>query len=129
MIVELGTGGNIRLEDGKPSDVWYSSCVELLHSRFFQRDFVPMGVTGVKVHRVTRVHNRFLRNRFDRRMSTILARNAAKDGVTTEATVIGKPPRRSLEYLFFTVPGSVMKSPTIAAGKAGAAGCRLQCNV
>ena len=34
-ILELVTGGNVRLEDGKPSDVWYSSCVDLLQSRFF----------------------------------------------------------------------------------------------
>ena len=37
LIVELETGGNIRLEDGKPSDVWYSSCVDLVNSRFFQQ--------------------------------------------------------------------------------------------
>ena len=32
--VELETGGNIRLEDGKPTDVWHSSCVDLVTSRF-----------------------------------------------------------------------------------------------
>ena len=34
LLVELETGGNIRLEDGKPADVWYSSCVDLVNSRF-----------------------------------------------------------------------------------------------
>ena len=37
--VELETGGNIRLEDGKPSDVWYSSCVDLVNSRFLAAEY------------------------------------------------------------------------------------------
>jgi hypothetical protein len=41
--------GNIRLEDGKPGDVWHSSCVDLIHSRFNSRDFATVGIRGVKV--------------------------------------------------------------------------------
>ena len=26
MMLELDTAGNIRLEDGRPSDLWYASC-------------------------------------------------------------------------------------------------------
>ena len=37
--VELESGGNVRLEDGRPSDVWYSSCLDLLASRFLAPDF------------------------------------------------------------------------------------------
>lgn len=90
LIVELETGGNIRLEDGKPSDVWYqlqysamrlpfachpvaalprvvtrvrgcrySSCVELIQSRFFAKDFTGLGISGLQVTRVTRIHNRW----------------------------------------------------------------------
>jgi protein phosphatase 1 regulatory subunit 7 len=47
MMVELETGGNIRLEDGKPSDLWHSSCVDLLSSRFFNADYAD--VAGAKV--------------------------------------------------------------------------------
>lgn len=49
MMVELETGGNIRMEDGKTSDLWYSSCVDLVTSRFFSNDFVTLGVKGLKV--------------------------------------------------------------------------------
>jgi len=91
MMVELETGGNIRLEDGKPSDLWHSSCVDLISSRFFPADFagipgVPK-ITGVRVTRVTRIHNRHLRNRFEQRL---------------EALVDMSDPayKRSLEYLF-----------------------------
>lgn len=34
MMTELETGGNIRFEEGKPSDKWYSSCDDLIRSRF-----------------------------------------------------------------------------------------------
>jgi len=32
MITELNTGGNIRFEEGKVSDKWYSSCEDLIKS-------------------------------------------------------------------------------------------------
>ena len=34
LITELETGGNIRLEEGKVSDKWFMSCVDLIKSRF-----------------------------------------------------------------------------------------------
>lgn len=33
-MTELETGGNIRFEEGKPSDKWFTSCVDLVKSRF-----------------------------------------------------------------------------------------------
>eukprot|EP00945_MAST-04E_sp_MAST-4E-sp1_P005291 g5291.t1 len=92
LIVELETGGNIRLEDGKPSDVWFSSCADLLKSRFFARDFRAYGVEDIRVNRVTRIHNRFLRNRFD---------NAMEDLVRKSNLPAGTNGKRQLEYLFF----------------------------
>ena len=32
MITELNTGGNIRFEEGKASDKWYTSCEDLIKS-------------------------------------------------------------------------------------------------
>lgn len=34
LMTELDTGGNIRFEDGRPQDKWYTSCVDLVRSRF-----------------------------------------------------------------------------------------------
>eukprot|EP00854_Cymbomonas_tetramitiformis_P014094 gene14094-16667_t len=48
LMVELETGGNIRMEDGRPTDLWYKSCVDLLHSRFFKEDFTQYNVSGLR---------------------------------------------------------------------------------
>jgi hypothetical protein len=37
-IMELETGGNIRLEEGHGNEKWYLSCVDLLRSRFQPED-------------------------------------------------------------------------------------------
>ena len=94
LMVELETGGNIRLEDGKPSDVWHSSCVDLVSSRFLAADYADYGIGGMRVTRVTRIHNRYLRNRFEARLEELV--NTA-DGSY----------KRSLEYLFFSEPGEL----------------------
>jgi hypothetical protein len=119
LIVELETGGNIRLEDGRKSDVWYSSCVDLLGSRFFTHDFNEYGVADIKVNRVSRIHNRFLRNRFEQRLSDLVERGEAdaptvghgsssggatgndRDSSSSSTTAPSSQPRRTLEYLFF----------------------------
>jgi len=90
LILELETGGNIRLEDGRPSDPWYSSCMDLMNSRFFQKDFDHCNVGGIRMHRVTRIHNRFLRNRFEECVEEHCASHGDDKGNE----------RRSLEYLF-----------------------------
>jgi hypothetical protein len=39
--------GNIRMEEGQPSDGWYTSCVDLVTSRFQAADYDPcLGITG-----------------------------------------------------------------------------------
>lgn len=88
LMVELETGGNIRLEDGKPSDVWYSSCVDLVLSRFVRKEYAPYGIDGLRVTRVTRIHNRQLRNLFEEALESQV--NTTNGGY-----------KRSLEYLFY----------------------------
>ena len=94
LMCELETGGNIRLEDGKPTDVWFTSCVDLVNSRFVLADFADTDVTGIRVLRVTRIHNRHLRNRFEERLEAMV--NINDTGY-----------KRSLEYLFFGEPASM----------------------
>ena len=93
LLLELDTGGNIRLEEGSPSDVWYTSCVDLVNSRFSPTDFAPHGIAGIRVRRVTRVHNRFLRNRFEARMEAgeQARMEAARGPPTLPAGVCGTP--------------------------------------
>ena len=96
LIIELETGGNIRLEDGKQTDVWYTSCEDLLKSRFYAKHFRAYNIGDIRVHRVTRIHNRFLRNRFDAKMEHLAAKRNIR--VDTGSSSSGK---RNLEYLFF----------------------------
>ena len=100
-MTELETGGNIRFEEGKPTDKWFSSCVDLVRSRFNPEQMKFYGITGIWVTRVTRIHNRFLRNRFEEKLDQLvdISDNAYK---------------RNLEYLFYGVdpalPGEIHRA-------------------
>jgi Leucine-rich repeat (LRR) protein len=83
LITELETGGNIRFEEGKPADNWYTSCADLVLSRYVGKDLCPLKVT-----RVTRIHNRFLRNRFEERLESLVD--------TSDPNY-----KKNLEYLFY----------------------------
>lgn len=92
LLLELETAGNIRLEDGKTSDAWYKSCVDLVRSRLFTDELKKTGVEDIRISRVTRVSNRFLRNRFHARMEEIVVipgqdtkENVSKKGVTVQS--------------------------------------------
>ena len=62
-----------------------------IEKQIFARDFRAYGVGDIRVNRVTRIHNRFLRNRFDAAMEDLMRKNNIAPGG-------GK---RQLEYLFF----------------------------
>jgi hypothetical protein len=47
LMTELETGGNIRFEEGKPNDKWFSSCVDLVRSRFNAEQMRFYGITGI----------------------------------------------------------------------------------
>ncbi|KAL2634362.1 hypothetical protein R1flu_005841 [Riccia fluitans] len=78
-MVELDSGGNIRMEIGNSKDVWYKSCLELVMSRFFCDDYAPLGISGVTVHNVTRIHNRFLQDQFERHHESKMTRSGSKN--------------------------------------------------
>eukprot|EP01059_Diplonema_ambulator_P035367 TRINITY_DN8290_c0_g1_i2.p1 TRINITY_DN8290_c0_g1~~TRINITY_DN8290_c0_g1_i2.p1 ORF type:complete len:1479 (+),score=580.35 TRINITY_DN8290_c0_g1_i2:85-4521(+) len=88
LLVELQTGGNIRMEEGKLSDVWYQSCMDLVRSRFFASDFEKYGIRDIRITKVTRIHNRYLRNRFEDKLETMI-------DVNNQAY------KAALEYLFY----------------------------
>ncbi|EDV23284.1 uncharacterized protein TRIADDRAFT_10167, partial [Trichoplax adhaerens] len=98
-MIEFETGGNIRFEEGSPSDIWYSSCRDLLLSRFCASDYMRHGINGLIVHRVTRIHNRFLQSRFDQRLTKVSERGEIPEGSSY---------KQLLEFLFY------IKHPTVA---------------
>lgn len=51
----------------------FTSCCDLLLSRFSHSDFEVHGITGININRVTRIHNSALRLRFEDKLHTLLA--------------------------------------------------------
>lgn len=51
LMLELETAGNIRLEEGRPSDGWYQSCADLVTTRFDSNSeqMKHWNITGIKV--------------------------------------------------------------------------------
>ncbi|XP_028821542.1 leucine-rich repeat-containing protein 9-like isoform X2 [Denticeps clupeoides] len=93
LLTELETVGNVRFEEGSPSAPWFTSCHELLLSRFCACDYTRHGVTGLKVHRIIRIQNRALRSRFEDRLHSLLA--------SSDSPFVSQSYKRSLEYLFY----------------------------
>uniref|UniRef100_A0A3P8Y1B0 Leucine rich repeat containing 9 n=1 Tax=Esox lucius TaxID=8010 RepID=A0A3P8Y1B0_ESOLU len=93
LLMELETVGNIRFEEGSSTDPWFTSCYDLLLSRFCAWDYKAYGVTGIRINRVVRIHNRALRLRFEDKLHTLLA--------SEESTVFSQNYKRWLEYLFY----------------------------
>ncbi|TNN84206.1 Leucine-rich repeat-containing protein 9 [Liparis tanakae] len=90
LLMELESVGNIRLEEGCSKDPWFTSCCDLLHSRFSHSDFKVRDIAGIKINRVIRIHNSALRLRFEDKLHTLLA---SKESASQNY-------RRRLEHLF-----------------------------
>jgi hypothetical protein len=50
----------------------FTSCHDLVLSRFCAADFREHGIVGIKVRRIIRLHNRTLRHRFDEKLMSIV---------------------------------------------------------
>uniref|UniRef100_A0A671WDQ5 Leucine rich repeat containing 9 n=1 Tax=Sparus aurata TaxID=8175 RepID=A0A671WDQ5_SPAAU len=94
LLMELESVGNIRLEEGCPTDPWFTSCCDLLLARFSQSDFKVHNITGIKINRVIRIHNSALRLRFEDKLHTLLT--------SEKSATFSRNYRRWLEYLFYT---------------------------
>ncbi|XP_077180065.1 leucine-rich repeat-containing protein 9 [Paroedura picta] len=92
LLTELETVGNTRFEEGSPSDPWFNSCYDLILSRFCAWDFKAYGISGVKVNRVIRVHNRILRMKFEGKFQNFVEEEDLGDSTNH---------RKMLEYLFY----------------------------
>ena len=68
---------------------------------------------SVRVNRITRIHNRFLRHRFESTVREILNKDnngkdeKIKDKDKDNSSTSGKVPKRMLEYLFYGTPPSL----------------------
>uniref|UniRef100_A0A9J8APC6 Leucine rich repeat containing 9 n=2 Tax=Cyprinus carpio TaxID=7962 RepID=A0A9J8APC6_CYPCA len=93
LLLELETVGNIRFEEGNTSEPWFTSCYDLLLSRFCAWDYKPHNISGIKISRIIRIHNRALRQRFQDKVNSLLCRQ--------EPSPFSQNYKRCMEYLFY----------------------------
>ncbi|XP_068195211.1 leucine-rich repeat-containing protein 9 [Antennarius striatus] len=74
LLMELKSVENICLKEGCSTDPWYTSCCNLLLSRFCHSDFRVHKISGLKIKRIFRIQNNVLRLRFDDKLHSILVR-------------------------------------------------------
>ncbi|XP_052269181.1 leucine-rich repeat-containing protein 9-like isoform X5 [Dreissena polymorpha] len=106
MVVELESGGNVRYEEGSPSDLWFTSCHDLVLSRFCASDYREHGIVAIKIRRIIRLHNRILRNRFDEKLTSIVDDPEGEYYISNRS--VGY--KKLLEYLFW------MWDPALSGG-------------
>ncbi|CAF0783988.1 unnamed protein product [Adineta ricciae] len=92
--LELISGGNIRFEEGTVNDVWYNATKDLLLSRFCSSIYNRYNITGIKIHRITRLFNRPKKLQFDHNLDYTLEEE--EDSIKTKSI------QSKLEYLFYT---------------------------
>ena len=56
-MTEPETGGNIRFEEGKPTDKWFSSCVDLVRSRFNPDQMQLIELQRFSIEQVARIYS------------------------------------------------------------------------
>ncbi|KAM8915276.1 leucine-rich repeat-containing protein 9 isoform 2-T2 [Spinachia spinachia] len=93
LLLELESVGNIRLEEGCSTDPWFTSCCDLLHSRFSHSDFKVYNIAGITINKVMRIHNSALRLRFEDKFHTLLESEVSN--------ISSQNFRRRLEHLFY----------------------------
>jgi hypothetical protein len=62
--------------------------MDLVRSRFHAEDLSHIGIQDIQIKRVVRIHNRFLRNKFEDKMESLV-------------DVSSQNYKKSLEYLFY----------------------------
>lgn len=62
---ELGSGGNVRLEQANLNDTRCKHIVELIQKRFRAEHFEQIGVKGINVLEIHKIHNRSRRVAFE----------------------------------------------------------------
>ncbi len=63
-LAELNSGGNVKLTLCNSAHSSFTSCSELIHSRFSVSEVQHLGISGLEVVQVVRVENRLLYNRY-----------------------------------------------------------------
>jgi hypothetical protein len=68
--------------------------VDLIKSRFQAEDLSKHDINGINIKRVVRIHNRFLKNKFEEKMEML-------------ADITNVNSRKQLEYLFYGIDPNI----------------------
>ncbi|KAJ3037570.1 Leucine-rich repeat-containing protein 9, partial [Rhizophlyctis rosea] len=68
LLLELETGGNVRFEDEQTTDAWFQTC-ETLVKTFILKATTHTPHRRIQIHRISRIHNRFLKNKFEEKVA------------------------------------------------------------
>ena len=120
LILELESGGNVRVEEGRVGDAWVSQMTELVRLRFQSAvdyakkaaetdvlsasKFDPFGLRNVSILNISRVHNRHLRNRFEEMMQYLKSQPLPPSADKTKQKPQVARLQNSVHYLFFVEP-------------------------
>ncbi|KAI8910691.1 hypothetical protein DFJ77DRAFT_470723 [Powellomyces hirtus] len=98
LLLELETGGNVRFEDEQRDDAWFASC-EVLVKKLLTRGKSLNSGKNIRVHRISRVHNRYLRNIYETSTSALpTTSKSSKSSSTNNAT---SDADRALDHLWY----------------------------
>ncbi|KAI8913666.1 hypothetical protein EDD86DRAFT_201175, partial [Gorgonomyces haynaldii] len=64
LLLELETGGNVRVEDEQQGDAWVADCEKLV-KLFIKRSTTSEVTRTIQIHRISRFHNRHMKMRFE----------------------------------------------------------------
>ncbi|NXK49459.1 LRRC9 protein, partial [Chauna torquata] len=92
LLMELETVGNVCFEEGLSNNPWFTSCCDLIQSRFCTCDFRGYDIMGVKINRIFRVHNQILRLKFEEKFQMFLEK---------EVFTVAENYEEKMEYLFY----------------------------
>jgi hypothetical protein len=67
LLLELETGGNVRFEDEQQGDAWINECENLV-KLFIKRSVTNDLRRTIQIHRISRLHNRHMKMKFDVRV-------------------------------------------------------------
>ncbi|KAJ3126543.1 Leucine-rich repeat-containing protein 9 [Nowakowskiella sp. JEL0407] len=67
LLLELETGGNVRFEDEQREDHWFEKCETLVKNFILRASHTPVQ-KRIQIHRISRIHNRYIRNKFEAKL-------------------------------------------------------------
>ncbi|KAJ3168498.1 Leucine-rich repeat-containing protein 9 [Geranomyces variabilis] len=100
LLLELETGGNVRFEDEQRDDAWFASC-EVLVKKLLTRAKALNSGKNIRVHRISRVHNRYLRNTYEASLAALPSFASSTKGGGKGGSSTAVDAERAIDHLWY----------------------------